>query len=53
MQYHLSNNAGGVKQLLTVTYPCPRKSALSLSLKMCRSNRSSLAISIQARNIAA
>jgi len=50
LQNRLSNNVGGVKHFRAHYSMHSEKSAISLSLKRCRSNQGSLAIKFQVRN---
>ena len=50
MKNRVSNNVGGVKRFRAHYGVHSKKSAISLSLKMCRSNQGSLAIKFQVRN---
>src|SRR5208282_3152999 len=50
LQNRVSNNVGGVKHFRAHYTVHSEKSAISLSLKMCRSNQGSLAIKFQVRN---
>jgi hypothetical protein len=50
LKNRISNNVGGVKHFRAHYSMHSEKSAISLSLKMCRSDQGSLAIKFQVRN---